>query len=113
MPRNIIACIGWVSLIWDPRELSIQRFWFNDGPFIKVEFTRQSEDGRMTLVITDTAVPVRTLWAVMDMEDLDQARENLGARQNSPLFAQINSLPHKTRFPNKEVNRTDDYFEIL
>ena len=37
-----IACLGWGSVIWDPRALPIQREWFKDGPFAPVEFTRQS-----------------------------------------------------------------------
>jgi hypothetical protein len=76
-----IACLGWGSLIWDPRSLPIQREWFKDGPFMPVEFTRQSTDGRMTLVVEPTAVPVRVLWAVMLSEDLQAAKEALRDRE--------------------------------
>jgi hypothetical protein len=85
----IIACLGWGSLIWDPRELPIQRQWFDDGPMIKIEFVRQSNDNRITLVISDTAKPVRTLWALMDAADIAIAREALRRREGSPPIEQI------------------------
>jgi len=41
-----IACIGWGSLIWDPRDLLVQREWFKDGALLPVEFARQAfKDG--------------------------------------------------------------------
>lgn len=79
-----IACLGWGSLIWDPRSLPIRSEWFKDGPFAPVEFTRWSFDGRMTLVIDPRATPRRLLWAHMLPVDLSVARESLRDRERIP-----------------------------
>jgi hypothetical protein len=78
-----IACIGWGSLIWDPRDLLVQREWFKDGPLLPVEFARKSQDGRITLVITPGMKPVRTLWALMNTDDLEKAKDSLRKREET------------------------------
>jgi len=87
-----IVCLGWGSLIWDARELPIQGPWLSDGPFAPVEFSRQSGNGRITLVIDEAATPVQLLWARMTVSDLSEAmstlkvREGITARNWKPLI---------------------------
>ena len=92
-----IACLGWGSLIWNPGALPVRRYWFDDGPLVSVEFARRSQDGRITLVIVPDARPVRVLWALMDTEALDDAREQLGEREGIRAN-KINE--HVGRWPN-------------
>ena len=76
-----IACLAWGSLVWDPKDLPIQRCWFDDGPFAPVEFTRQSKNGRITLVLDENAEPVRLLWARMTSSGLEEAMKALSQRE--------------------------------
>lgn len=81
----MIACLGWGSLVWDPRGLAIRTEWFSDGPLLPVEFVRQSRDGRMTLVVDSSSMPVRVLWAAMDCANAAMARESLRQREETSL----------------------------
>ena len=76
-----IACIGWGSLIWNSRNLKIHQKWFEDGPILPIEFARESDNGRITLVITTGAKPTRTLWALMSVDSLDEAISSLQERE--------------------------------
>ena len=80
-----IACVGWGSLIWDPRELPILRTWFEDGPLLPIEFARESDNGRMTLVLAEEQGLVRSRWALMNVADAASAREALRRREGVPL----------------------------
>jgi len=78
-----ISCIGWGSLIWKPDRLKIQNKWFEDGPLLPIEFTRISCDDRVTLIIDEKANPVRTIWALMKVKNLDEAIESLKERERT------------------------------
>ena len=78
-----IACLGWGSLVWDPRELPVHGKWFEDGPLLPIEFARQSQDGRLTLVIVpDYTSKVRSLWTLFSLGTLPEAREALRRRES-------------------------------
>lgn len=79
-----IACLGWGSLIWDPKELQLkqtQHPWHPDGPILPVEFARKSRDGRLTLVIVTDGEERPVLWAEHAFNDLTEARANLCERE--------------------------------
>jgi hypothetical protein len=76
-----IACLGWGSLIWSPRDLPIRGRWFDDGPLLPIEFARESRDGRITLVVCEVDYRVRTYWALLEATDLQTAKSDLAARE--------------------------------
>jgi hypothetical protein len=76
-----IACLGWGSLIWDPRGLPLRGRWFDDGPLLPIEFARESSRKRITLVIADVEHAVRSLWALMSVGNLEEAKRKLAERE--------------------------------
>jgi hypothetical protein len=64
--------------------LPIRDGWYSDGPALPVEFSRQSANGRMTLAITDCAVPLKVLWSELQVTSLSEARAVLCARECVP-----------------------------
>lgn len=79
-----IVCLGWGSLIWNQcraDELLTVGGWHSDGPHLPIEFARQSDDGRITLVITPGAKLVPVLWAELDVQSLDKAIASLAKRE--------------------------------
>lgn len=86
-----VACLGWGSLIWDPRELPLSSPWFEDGPLIRVEFARQSDNGRMTLVIVPTGPLVRCLWSFMKTDDVETAHRQLMLREGTQVARNVST----------------------
>jgi hypothetical protein len=80
-----IVILGWGSLIWDKRDLRIIDDWQNGGPVLRIEFSRISSDGRLTLVIDPkNGHPVTTLFARSAYDNLNDAIANLRERENNP-----------------------------
>lgn len=85
--NGAIACIGWGSLIWDPRDLPCRGTWHNDGPLLPVEFARESggtkdkPGDKITLVICPDSPRVRTYWTLLDVPDIRTACERLANRE--------------------------------
>ena len=96
-----IACLGWGSLIWCHKNLPIRRHWFEDGPLIPLEFARQSKDDRITLVISLAARPVRSLWALMDSDSLEEAKERLRLREGRTKPEYIGDWSRGGRSPDE------------
>lgn len=80
-----VVCLAWGSLAWNPGDLPLRTRWRNDGPFLPVEFARQSRDGRITLVLLEGAIPVPVLWAEMRSRTLSDAVAALAEREGTPV----------------------------
>jgi hypothetical protein len=82
---SAIACIGWGSLVWEPRTLPCAEEWRNDGPLLPVEFARESGDQpetrRITLLICESAQPVPTCWTQLRVDTIGDARKALAVRE--------------------------------
>eukprot|EP00456_Euglypha_rotunda_P070342 TRINITY_DN6235_c0_g2_i2.p1 TRINITY_DN6235_c0_g2~~TRINITY_DN6235_c0_g2_i2.p1 ORF type:complete len:144 (+),score=11.02 TRINITY_DN6235_c0_g2_i2:453-884(+) len=78
------ACLGWGSLIWQPKDLPIRGPWRTDGPAVRVEFGRQSSDGRITLIIDPSASALSCLWTELAANSLAEARRLLRVREQIP-----------------------------
>lgn len=93
-----IACLGWGSLVWDPRTLPVTD-WYEDGPLLPVEFTRVSGNGRVTLVLDHEATPVQALWTELKVGTLDEAVEALKVREDVPSAKSIGRWPGSDEYP--------------
>lgn len=99
-----IACIGWGSLIWEPRDLPTIGDSHSYAPSLPVEFARQSADDRITLVIAESDHRVATLWAELNVETVAQAVKVLKAREGVPYESTIGRWPNDT---HKEYPSSD------
>ena len=75
-----IACLAWGPLVRDPQGLPVQA-WRRDGPPMKLEFARLSDEGWISLVLVPSADRAQCLWAPMTVDCITQAREALAVRE--------------------------------
>jgi hypothetical protein len=78
-----IAVIGWGSLIWNPGSIRLSTRWRKDGPRLPLEFSRISNDGRLTLVVHPRAEPITTYWALSAFDEIEAAVANLSEREST------------------------------
>jgi hypothetical protein len=80
-----IAILGWGSLVWDKRDLSIRGRFKTGGPRLPLEFSRKSSDGRLTLIIDEShgmpSVPTR--YAISRFHHLEDAICDLQHREGA------------------------------
>jgi hypothetical protein len=105
-----IACIGWGSLIWDPRTLPVVGKWHQDGPDLPIEFARLSSEHRLTLVLCNGAQSVRTLWAPLRVSSLAAAVSALGVREG---IKERNWPQRVGRWPNPPNQRAYEHLEAI
>ena len=91
--QEMIVCLGWGSLVWDPRDLPVRGEWHHDGPALPLEFARESGNGRITLVVVDQGQPVPTLWAELDVPDIESAVKALFEREGAEWLGSIGRWP--------------------
>ena len=80
-----IAIIGWGSLIWCPKSLHKHiGEWQTGGPCLPIEFSRISDDGRLTLVIDEkNGEVIPTRFAMSHRNDLRDAICDLRHREGT------------------------------
>jgi len=98
-----IAILGWGSLVWRPGQLRLRRRFRPEGSTLTVEFSRRSDRGRLTLVIDRRGNPVVTYAALSDQPTLDEAVEDLRAREG----ARVRREDVGVAKPNEVVNARD------
>jgi len=79
-----IACLGWGSLIWKPDALPLASAWYIDGPELPIEFSRVGDGGELATAVCLNAPPCQVLWALLDVQTLDQAVQALKTREQIP-----------------------------
>ncbi|MGE0589862.1 MAG: hypothetical protein AB7O48_14895 [Cyclobacteriaceae bacterium] len=89
-----IAVLGWGSLVYDPRQLRINKSignngWCEDGPRLPIEFARISHNKRLTLIVFPEADLINTYWAESLDTELMVAMENLRDREGMPTVDRI------------------------
>lgn len=105
-----IVCLGWGSLVWRPEELPIVGNWQPDGPSVPVEFARQSDNGRITLVVVESQLSCPVLWAELNVATLDEAKRVLSMREGPGVnLNRVAFWSHASASPRSEVSAIEKW----
>lgn len=85
-----IAILGWGSLLWDggPEFDRWHEPWKDDGPTLKLEFSRVSisQSGALTLVVDEEhGSPTRVAWGLSKRGTIDDAVCDLRCREGTTI----------------------------
>jgi hypothetical protein len=89
--RMKIAILGWGSLLWEGGsefDKWIEEPWYDDGPQLKVEFSRVSEKrlGALTLVIdAEHGFLTQVAWCLSKRARFEDAVADLRCREGTPI----------------------------
>jgi hypothetical protein len=79
-----IAILSWGSLIWEPQQLPLSSEWKTGGPLLPIEFSRISDNRKLTLVIDPVHGVICPTWfAFSPRESLAAAIEDLRLREGT------------------------------
>jgi len=89
--------------------LPIYGDWNNDGSVLPIEFARESNDGRITLVLVDDQHTVPCLWALLDVVSLSDAKKALARREgisDKNINYSIGCIDRNTAFKHGKCAKT-------
>ena len=107
---TLTAILAWGSLTWEPKNLEFIKAygWQNDGPFLPIEFARISNNGRLTLVITENGTPITTYFTIAPFfSKVEDVIMNLKLREGCKLndigyYISATDTIHPANFPFKK-----------
>ncbi|MEW8209740.1 MAG: hypothetical protein AB2735_04700 [Candidatus Thiodiazotropha taylori] len=108
----MIVCLGWGSLVWSQGNLVTKGDWQNNGPRISVEYLRQSNNGRLTLVIDNKGVTSQVFWSEMLEKDLELAKEELRKREGNIRRSDVGVWTKGDENPN-DIEDLDSWAESI
>ena len=112
--KSKIVILGWGSLIQQPKKLQIEGTWDEDGPKLKIEFSRVSKNGRLTLVIDEeNGIELSTLYIISACKTIDEAIKDLEKREDTNL-SWIGYIDIKNNLCSYKINSNQiDVFDTI
>lgn len=99
-----IIYLGWGSLIWNLEKLPVKGNWIKSDLKLPLEYSRKSQDGRLTLVIDKNNGQLNNIWYILSKEtNLNKAINALKIREKTSLD-NIGYISYQNKFRSKLNN---------